>query len=201
MSQKYQPGDIFFTQSQTWLGRAIRFFSRSGGESRTMVNHVGIIVRPGWSLRTSGSLVLTAEDIDRVELYSSIAVEALQSVQKHSIQDEYAAKNNKIAVFRAKHLSAEEKDQIVRKAESYVGRKYGYLKIATHLADWFLGGRFIFRRLTQSDNYPICSWLVAHAYKDCNIHFGVEAGAATPDDMWDFCQASPDKFECIRELK
>ena len=42
-----EPCDIFLTKGDSFVSKAIRFFSRSFGEKRTEVNHVGIIVTPG----------------------------------------------------------------------------------------------------------------------------------------------------------
>ena len=89
---------------------------------------------------------------------------------------------------------------VVAKAESYVGRRYGYLKILAHWADWLLQGAYVFRRLTKEDRYPICSWLVAHSFAAAGKHFGVEPGAATPDDIWDFVVAHPDVYREILPL-
>jgi hypothetical protein len=38
---------------------------------------------------------------------------------------------------------------VIIKAESYVGRKYGYAKLLAHWADWVLQGAYVFRRLTS----------------------------------------------------
>ena len=63
-----------------------------------------------------------------------------------------------------------------------------------------LQGAYVFRRLDQMDKYPICSWLVAHSYKKIGKDFRVPAGAATPDDIWDFCDKNPDKYRRVRSL-
>ncbi len=39
--------DIFLTKGTSFISGAIRWFTRRIGESRTEVNHVGIIVEPG----------------------------------------------------------------------------------------------------------------------------------------------------------
>ena len=89
---------------------------------------------------------------------------------------------------------------IVAKANGYVGRQYGWTKIVTHLLDWGLKGAYVFRRLTHDDDYPICSWLVAHAYLAADMTFGVPAGAANPDDIWDYVVANTDEFTQVRDL-
>ena len=98
------------------------------------------------------------------------------------------------------NLTEEQIATIVDYANAQVGKPYGVLKIATHLLDWCLLGIYLFRRLTQSPNYPICSHLVANAFARVGKHFGVPPGAATPDDIWDFVTQKTDKYRKVREL-
>jgi len=177
-----EPCDVFLTKGDSFVSRAIRFFSRSFGEKRTEVNHVGIIVEPG-------------------SLHSATAVEALSKVKRHPLGRYGKKPKTDVAVFRPINLTDEEKAEIVAKAKSYVGRKYGWPKIVTHLLDWGLNGAYVFRRLTDDDDYPICSWVVAYAYLAADKDFGVEAGAANPDDIWDFVTTTPDKYARVRALK
>ena len=172
--RRVKPGDVFFTRSNGIIGRLIRVFSRTGGESRTKVNHVGVIAE--WST-------------------GPIGIEALTKVKRHNLYNEYWNNTTQIAVYRPINLSSEEIKLIVEKAESYVGDSYGYGKIAAHFGDWLLGGRYFFRRFASMDKYPICSWLVAAAYAAANKNFGCEVGQAEPDDIWDFVIANPDKYE------
>jgi hypothetical protein len=175
---------VFLTKGTSFVSRAIRFFTRRIGEKRSEANHVGIIVEEG-------------------TVHSAIAVEALALVRRHALHRYAAKEKTKVAVFRPINLTEGEKEKIVTKANSYVGRKYGVLKIVTHALDWTLQGAYVFRRLTNEDNYPICSWVVAHAFKAADKNFGVEAGAASPDDIWDFVtkDENSDKYEQVRDLK
>lgn len=172
-----KPGDIFLTRGDGLISKLIRFFSRTGGESRTRVNHVGIVVD------------------DKLTV-----VEALTKVKRHTLFDEYGKTNTQIAVYRPLNLTPEELEKIVAKAESYVGATYGYSKIVAHLGDWFLGGRYFFRRFASMDKYPICSWLVAAAYAAADKDFGCPVGLAEPDDIWDFVNANPDKYKEVWKL-
>lgn len=178
-----QPADIFFTRGTSLLSRAIRFFTRRIGESRTKVNHVGIVVEAG--------------HLERV-----VVVEALIRVRRHRLWERYFAKREtKLAVYRPLDLTGSETERIVAKAESYVGRQYGFAMIVAHFLDWLLQGAYVFRRLLGSDDYPICSWVVAHAFAAADKTFGVPAGAASPDDIWDFVHESPDKYAEVRNLR
>ena len=51
------------------------------------------------------------------------------------------------------------------------------------------------------DRYPICSWLVAHAYGAAGVHFDVPPGAATPDDIWDYVISHSGEFVRVGALE
>ena len=178
-----KPADIFLTRGKGFIYSGIRFFTREIGESRTVVNHVGVVVEEG-TLRTAE------------------VVEALSRVRHHRLWKRYGPpRRHLVAVYRAKNLTPEEIDTIVNAAEDYVGRKYGYAKILAHVLDWFLLGAYVFRRLANMDKYPVCSWVVAFSFKKAGKYFDVEPGAATPDDIWDFIQRKPEIYEEVYPLK
>lgn len=168
------------TRGHGWVSKAIRAFTRRIGEARSKVNHVGIAVfgsSPYWM--------------------DSEIVEALSSVKLHTIRSNYEDTANRVWVYRAKNITTDERNILALHALSYVGRTYGYLKLATHFLDWVLQGAYVFRRLTNSDRYPICSWVVAKSYARLGLDFGVDAGQAHPDDIWDFVTSRPDIYECV----
>lgn len=183
METLIKPGDIFLTRGSSLISRLIRFFSRSIGESRTMVNHVGVVVEEG-------------------TLQSCVAVEALSRVKQHKLWERYGPPDDdKVAVFRPVNLTEEEITKIVNYAKKQVGRKYGYFKIFMHLLDWLLLGIYFFRRFANNSKYPICSWLVAYAFSEAGKHFDVAPGAAEPDDIWDFVTKHKDKYTGIHPLR
>jgi hypothetical protein len=178
-----KPGDVFLTRGKDFLSRAIRFFTRTIGEKRTKVNHVGIVVEEG-------------------TLRNAVVIEALSKVKRHRLWDRYGPpRKDSVAAYRAMNLTKEEIGIIVSEADSQVGKRYGYLKILAHLADWVLLGAYVFRRVARNGKYPICSWLVAHAFAKTGKNFGVQPGAASPDDIWDFIQKYPQIYELIRPLE
>jgi len=180
--QELQPGDVLVTRGRGLLSRAIRFFTRRIGESRTKVNHVGVIVEGG-------------------PLEEAWVVEALWKVVRRPLVDGYGAEgSSEVGIFRPTNLSDEGIRMVVDAANGYVGRRYGVLKLVTHLADWVLQGTYVFRRLTNSDRYPICSWVVACSFEKAGRTFGVAPGAASPDDIWDFCTRETDKYVEVLEL-
>jgi hypothetical protein len=174
------PADVVLTASSGWFGKAIRFMTRRIGEAPSRVNHAGIIVSGG-------------------PVESSWIVEALRTVQHRNFWRAYRGRD-KVAVYRARNLTPEQQTRIAVHGCEYIGRKYGYLKILGQALDWPLQGAYVFRRLFQMDNYPICSWVVAESYAKEGFNFGVPAGAATPDDCWDFCTKRTDLYECVLPL-
>lgn len=177
----YKRGDVFCTKGTSFLARAIRFLSRGWGEARTEVNHVGIVVQGGPP--TAGAR-------------GAITIDAMSRVLWRPLIEQ----KSPCIVFRPLNLTEEELDIIVEKALSYRARRYGYVKIATHFLDWCLGGAYVFRHLTQSDRYPICSWVIAQAYAEADKTFGVKPGQAQPDDIYDFCMENGDKYEIVHPL-
>jgi hypothetical protein len=175
------PGDVVLTRSGGIVGWAIRLFTRRIGESRTKASHTGVIVAGG-------------------PLREAIIVEALATVKRHKLWDRYSRRGHEVAVYRPLSLTDAEVAAIVGKAGTYVGRRYGYLKILAHWLDWVLQGAYVFRRLTNQDRYPICSWVVAHAFAVADRHFGVEPGEATPDDIWDFVTKNTDAYREVVAL-
>lgn len=179
-----QPGDIFLSRSNSWFGRAIRWFTREGAEPATKVNHVGIIVEGG-------------------PLDQAVAVEALQTVKRHSFWDARVESGGAVAVFRPLNLTPEQTQRIVRYCEAQVGKRYGYHKIVLHGLRKFGPARAAIDRVWSRvgwDRYPICSYLVARAFETCGLDFGVAATLAVPDDIWDFCRDHPEKYELILPL-
>lgn len=178
--EKLQAGDIFLTTNpSSFFSRAILFFSRSPGEEPTNASHVGLVVRgfPG--------------DARIVEAVGRVRVGFLSR---------YADKKTRVAIYRPRNISFADLDAIVRSALEDVGRGYGWLKLLPHVGDWLLGGRYVFRRLARLDRFPICSFHVASKFQKIGKDFGVPVGAATPDDIDDFCRSHPDKYEMIRDF-
>lgn len=155
--------DIVSVQTtQHWLSKSIRFFERGQGEKVSWASHSGMIY-------------------DK----RGITIEALQRVTIRPLR-EYEGQS-KILVHRLpSELTLEREKVFFELCQKYHNRKYGYLKIIAHAADKLVGGRYFFRRLIFTKNYPICSWLVAHiAWKVYGEKFGVAIDQAQPDDILD----------------
>ena len=183
LTMTLKPGDIFFTRGCGVVSKGIRFFSRSIGESKTQVNHVGVVV--------CGGLLETA-----------VIVESrVGGVRRHTLWSKYAGGKHEVAVYRPLNLTKDEKWDVVCSALHHLGQKYGYIKLVAHMLDYMLLGAYVFRRLVRIDNYPICSYLVAHVYGYVGKGFDVAVGEASPDDIWDFVVGNSGIYECVRELE
>lgn len=180
-----QPGDWFGTKSSSRLSKLIRFFTRSVGESRTHLSHVGVFIESG-------------------RLSTALAVEALGRgvVVRNPIQPRQKSGKEHIVVFRKADIDYDTRLDIAEKARSYEGRSYGYIKLVAHLFDWILGGAYVFRRLTGMDRYPICSWVAAFAFDRAGIRFlGKRPHEVSPDDMWDEVVANVDEWFTVYPLR
>ncbi len=125
-------------------------------------------------------------------------VEALSKVKRHRLWEQYGSPDNSwVSVYRAKNISPKEMKVIMAAAEEQVGKTYGYLKVVMHFLDWCLTGVYFFRWFARSENYPICSWLVASAFGEAGYDFGVPNEGANPDDIWDFVNERTDYYERI----
>jgi hypothetical protein len=188
-----EPGDIFLTaNTHPWwkpvgfVSAAIRFFTRTAGESRTKANHVGLVVGHG-------------------DTSTAPIIEALTTVKLRRMSSYRAKPTTDVAIFRPINLTDNELVAVVDRALTYANAKYGYHLIALHMADWLVGGGgrrddYLFRRL-GSHRYPICSWVVAYAFAEVGKDFGVKPGAASPDCIWDFAVANPDKYAVVHPLE
>lgn len=177
----FLPGDVVLTRGSGVVSRLIRKFTTSGGEEPAAVNHVGIVIRGG-----------TARE--------ATIIEALGTGVKHNFLWRYAGVTDEVAVFRYRDFSHNDRALVSARAKAYEGRAYGYLKLGTQWLDWLIGDRYLFRRLTRMDDFPICSWLVAKAYGDLGVDFGVRREQATPDDIWDHCTTHQADWELIHPL-
>lgn len=180
---KYQRGDVFLTRSFTLIGRLVRFFERSKDESKSIVNHTGIIVEDG-------------EDPH--------IIEALITVKHRPLSEGYGGKPIDVWVFRNVFLKDEEKEIVSHRALEFSGEKYGVPKIGAHFGDWVLtrlrfwskNDVYLFRKLAGMSPYPICSWIVGWSYLEIGYLFGIHPEFLTPDDIWDWVSRSP-QWECV----
>lgn len=170
------PCDVFVTRGTSFLAKGIRWATRDKRERPTQVNHVGAIVEAGpW------------QDVR--------CIEALERVEHHSFADKYFQSGHWAAVYRPTNLTDEQQGAILAYLHDHVGNQYGYGKIGMHLLRKLTGWDFWLKR--QTDRWPICSYLVAKAWKQAGLDFGCDERLATPDDIHDFMIANPEKYQFV----
>lgn len=162
-------GDVVHTQGRHWLSRAIRWFSREKDGQRAWASH---------------SAMVLATDPD------NLLIEALVRVKVRPASVYYQDGAHAAIHRPPEDLTPVQRQQICLYTLGYEGYPYGFAKIALHALDHLIGDRYFFRRLATDGRYPICSWLVAWAYKQVlGREFGGDPGAVSPDDVMDYCMA------------
>jgi hypothetical protein len=168
----FKPGDLVFVEGNYFfISDIIKFLSKKRSEDITFATHIMGFV-------------------SETEIVESDIVSRKFTFDKNTYP-------YKFEVYRYEHLGEKDLEIIVNKALSYVNKKYGYFKILTSFLDMclekiFNKKIFLFRKLNNNDNYPICSWIWADAYRDVGITFDVELEMADPDSMHDYVKNNLD---------
>lgn len=202
-------GDIFFTHSQSRLGRLIRWAESDPGETNGVwANHVGVVTGSGWLVPPPADMFGAHLDViaDGHATAATcrklaVVVEALGRVR---CQEWWTAHGNEpgneIRAFRlVTPITEPQLLVLVTAANGYVGDRYGWWKLLGHLADRAIfRGNKVISRLFWIDRRPICSYLAAHVFAAVDIHFGMDPDAADPDEMQDFCEANPQAWAEVK---
>lgn len=178
-----EPGDIVLvSKKHSLLAKLIcRFSTTASDTSISKFSHTAIVVSTG-----------TTKKI----------IEALSTGVKRSSLSKYS-NGYRILIARHKELSFFNKISIVRTAEKYIGKKYGYKTLAGHFADYLcskLIGRnvYYFRKIAGNNNFPICSWIVSHAYDRDGIRFlNLDPDLVQPDDIADEILNDKNNWEVV----
>lgn len=183
-------GDVFFTRSNSLLGRAIRWAETDPGEEPTWANHTGVLVESGWIGGTADPAYVRATyDPNYSE---AIVVEALWKTRRGPLK----VNGIEVRVFGPiPDLTPEELDALRAEAATYVGDTYGWWKLLFHLADRAIfKGRKVLSKTLYVDKRPICSYLAAKVGAVVGLTYGMDPAAATPDEMLDYCESNPDEW-------
>jgi len=162
-----QTGDVIHVQSRGLLANLVLFFSKADKEEPSWSSHSAMVLRVG-------------EEIEIIEALWKTVIRPITA---------YKGKESKLLVCRKPGgIEEEQKQKMVKKAEYYEGKIYGFWEITFHVLDRCLNNSYVFRRMIKDNDYPICSWLVAYVYdKVLGYHFGAMPNEAQPDDLLDHC--------------
>ena len=121
----------------------------------------------------------------------------IQGVRRHLISEYLTTRTAACLFLRIKELSDTQRAAVAAAATGFLGRPYGFPKIALDLGDNLLSrlkGAFtgrsedvvFFRNLVRNEADPICSQVVAVAcFKGCGWTFaGVNPDACQPSDLF-----------------
>ena len=177
----FQCGDVVCELGQSWVGRAIQWFTRGWCEAKTWASHTGHMLDA--TLIAEALRVFTIQPLDMTR---------------------------RIKVWRYKPGLAESERTCIRvKAILWQGKAYGWWKNVAHAGDGLLektpirhlfknGHVYFFRRLIGMADYPACSWATGWTFDECvGYRFGIPPNGAAPDDIADWCESHPDEWELI----
>jgi hypothetical protein len=171
-------GDIGLSKSNSWLGRRIRRYETTPGESATRFNHAFVVVRDG-------------------TLLSAEIVEALgQGVVCHKMRKAYYGQSDKVMIYRDNSITDAQRDMVCLKALSMVGMPYGYPELLAHWGDWVLSrirrrDIVFFRKLCRANRTTICSVVVAEAFAAAGERPWGQPTTVNPDMIDDVCRRDP----------
>lgn len=159
-----------------------------------------ILAMRGRSLFAHMILRATGGEVSHVGLVISadpaLVLEALVRVQTRPLKDTMEDQEA-VYLLQPTNLSVMERYEIVKEACRWSARSYGYGKIMLHGLDSVFHTEWFSRHLSIS-NRPICSWLIAEAYRHIDLDFGEPSGSITPEDIFTFAKAHPDKYRVTK---
>lgn len=164
-------GDVVLTRGSGLLPALIRVGEEPrGSHEKARVNHAGLISVGG-----------AAQKAMVIESLPEGTVERKFSAYKSVFSRDIAV------VYRNPEWTDAQRAEIVRVAREYVGRKYGWLRIAAIAGDWLTGSKWFFRGKLHDDDHPVCSMVVAVAcLKGAKYRFrACDVDDVTPEDIWD----------------
>ena len=115
----------------------------------------------------------------------------MDMVVKKRTTREFLRMRRAFEVWRCSTLTPSQRRAVSGKSLDYLGRKFGWYKLVTHLLDGVVNKVshrqvYFFRRLNHDQRYPICSWITAFSYdRAVHYHFGVPPECADPDQIHD----------------
>jgi hypothetical protein len=186
----FMPGDIIlFAGRGDLYSRVSRWIMRTAGEGPTYAVHTAQFIDAGRYI-----------EIDMVG-----KIRATPDILKKRLARDLWTRRG-FEVWRLESLTAGERDAVTRQALSYVGARFGFGKMFTHLLDGLISraaGRdvFAFRRLNHDTRYPTCSWITAFSYdRALHYRFGVPPEWADPDQIADWVSAPAHQWARVYRL-
>jgi hypothetical protein len=175
----FMPGDVIVCPGRLFLRhRLTRWVSRSHDELPTYAVHTA-------------------------QFLGARRVIEMDMVVKKRTTSEFLRIRGTFEVWRCDSLTPSQRRAVSRKSLEYLGRKFGWSKLVTHLLDGVVNKVvhrqvYFFRRLNHDQRYPICSWITAFSYdRALHYQFGAPPECADPDQIHDWICSHPEEWVCI----
>ena len=126
-------------------------------------------------------------------------IEANLKVEINMLTDRFAD-FKRYKVIRHRHLSEQQKQDIVEKSYELLGLNYSFLRMGLQLLDQIFSTNYFSRRIGNT-NQQICSSLVAWSYGEVTgIRFNkIKWNSIEPDDLDDESLKNPYDWEIVQE--
>lgn len=187
MKLEVRTGDILVYSGGSFIAKSIKWFERGYREEPSIASHAGIF---------SGDGVLGEAHIFIIEaLPPKVVKRDFLTAYRNDLKNCYFLQP--IGIHRSTRM------KIVNEASKLVGLPYGMTKIFANAVDGLFAkllkkkNFYGIRRFFRLPAFPICSYLVAHAYKKAGLDFGMKDYYATPDDILDFAFSHPEKYRVL----
>lgn len=177
-------GDILCYSGSNLIAKSIKWFTEGYKETKTIISHCGLFAN--------------SDDLKKVDI-----IEALfpKGVVKRNFITHYKDDLNNCYILKPLNITEQQREKIIENASKYLGHPYGILKLLPQAMDGLIGkvirkrNVILFKKLCFIKTLPICSTLVAMAYKSIGLDFGIKDQYASPDDIWDFAVNNPNKYK------
>jgi hypothetical protein len=128
-----------------------------------------------------------------ISTHPLLVIEAVSRVKTHPIYT-MVEDAERMYLIHHKHLTDEDRVEIVEACCKWSARSYGWGKIALQGLDVMTKSQWFSEKFGGSDR-PYCSWVVAIAYKLREVLFGEAAETVRPDEILAWAVAHPELYE------
>ena len=164
------PGDIIAVRGDGWLSNGIAAAEYPKGEPAQSATHVGLLV--------AGDPI-------------PVVIEALSEVRTNPLEVT-VANVQKAYVLHDQSLTDVQRKIIVATACSFSADDYGWLDLFAQELDARLRSFWFTNHLAwYLKHFPICSYVVAAAYGQVKLDFGVATASCKPSDVLGYALSHP----------
>ena len=173
-----EQGDILCVHGQGWLSEGILKAEYGDHVPLIAASHVGIFIA---GQDTRSPIVIEALNRVRTNVLSQSISDAVHAYALHD-----------------RSLDAGQRLRILTKACTYSADDYGYIDLLAQWCDARNGSTWWTNKLGgYLGRHPICSYVVASAYEEIGLNFGITSASCKPSDILDFALKHPEIYDLI----